>query len=52
MHAVHKISGQEVAIKVIDKSKLDESSRKQIQVEATILYKFRHPNIVKVVEVF
>ena len=52
MHAVHKSSGQEVAIKVIDKSKLDESSLKQIQVEAKILYKSRHPSLVKVIEVF
>lgn len=41
-----------MAIKVVNKALLDEASRAQYSVEATILYNARHPNIVKVVEAF
>ena len=52
MHAQHKSTRAEVAIKVINKTKLDEISRTQFKSETAILYRAKNPNIVKVVEAF
>ena len=52
MHAIHKSTGAEVAIKVINKANLGDKGRSQFRSEADILYRTKHPSIVKVVEVF
>ena len=52
MHATHKSTGDEVAIKVFDRSLMDENARAHFKTEASILYKCKHHNVVKVIEVF
>ena len=42
----------ELAVKVADKKKLDKNAISQFKYEASILYKCRHQNIVKCLEVF
>lgn len=49
---VHKITGKKVAVKAIDKEKLEVSGSSQFQNEAAILYQCRHQQIIKCVEVF
>ena len=52
LRGAHKITGQQVAIKKIKKTKLDSKMRAQIYSEAKILYKCSHEIIIKCVEVF
>ena len=52
LKAYHKITKQPVAVKKIDKCKLDDKNRAQIYSEAKILYKCSHDVIIKCVEVF
>ena len=42
----------DVAVKVADKKKLDQNAISQFKYEASLLYKCRHPHIVKCLEVF
>nr|KAG5708727.1 hypothetical protein BaRGS_034944 [Batillaria attramentaria] len=49
--AKHRITKTEVAIKIIDKSQLDESNMKKIYREVTILKMLSHPHIVKLYQV-
>ena len=46
------MSHKDVAVKVADKKKLDENTLSQFKYEASVLYKSRHPYIVKCLEVF
>ena len=47
-YGVHKVTGQKVAIKVYDRSKIcNVSQQKCIETEIKILMKLEHPNIVK-----
>ncbi|ORY53561.1 Pkinase-domain-containing protein [Rhizoclosmatium globosum] len=47
----HKLTGQEVAIKVIDKTTLDEKKLGKLYREVRIMKMLNHPNIVKLYEV-
>lgn len=49
--ATHKLTGQEVAVKVIDKSVLDEKKLSKLYREVKIMKGLHHPNIVKLYEV-
>ena len=49
MHAKHRVSHMEVAVKVADKQ---NAAIFKLKNEASILYKCRHPNIVRCLEVF
>lgn len=49
--AKHRITKTEVAIKIIDKSQLDESNMKKIYREVTILKMLSHSHIVKLYQV-
>eukprot|EP00055_Hartaetosiga_balthica_P013557 m.70195 g.70195 ORF g.70195 m.70195 type:complete len:579 (+) comp8301_c0_seq1:195-1931(+) len=49
--AKHKVSGVEVAIKIIDKSNLNPEGLYKVNREVRILKKLDHPNIVKLYEV-
>ena len=48
--AVKKETGEEVAIKIIDRIKAGETEQKRLQTEILILEKVRHPNIVSLRE--
>ena len=48
MHAKHRVSCMEVAVKVADK----QNAISKLKYEASVLYKCRHPHIVKCLEVF
>ena len=50
--ACHRISGQRVAIKIINKKKLIESKNTQYYEEAKTLISCRHANIIRYVESF
>ncbi|XP_020088354.1 CBL-interacting serine/threonine-protein kinase 12-like [Ananas comosus] len=52
-HARHISTGDEVAIKVVEKSKIfkSELSKEHIEREIAVLYRLRHPNIVRLFEV-
>ena len=51
--AKHKLAKKLVAIKSINKEFIQEDSQKQkVLLETTILKKFRHPNVVKLFEMF
>jgi 5'-AMP-activated protein kinase catalytic alpha subunit len=51
--AKHKLSKKLVAVKVINKEFLwDENHKQKILLETKILKKFRHPNVVKLLETF
>jgi serine/threonine protein kinase len=45
--ALHKLANRLVAIKVLNKSLLDEASRKKVLNEVNILSQLRHSNVVK-----
>ena len=47
MHAKHKASNMEVAVKVADK----QNAISKLKYEASILYKCRHAHIAKCIEV-
>ncbi|KAJ3116136.1 Map microtubule affinity-regulating kinase [Phlyctochytrium bullatum] len=49
--AKHKLTGAEVAIKVIDKTKLDEKKLGKLYREVRIMKMLHHPHIVKLYEV-
>jgi MAP/microtubule affinity-regulating kinase len=49
--AKHKLTGQEVAIKIIDKTSLDEKKLSKLYREVRIMKLLHHPNIVKLYEV-
>lgn len=51
--AVHKATGQRVAIKFYDKSKLsDVQRRKSVRREIKLMEKMNHPNIIKLYDSF
>jgi serine/threonine protein kinase len=50
--AVHKETGERVAIKIFDKTSLDEDDEVALQSEVDILSQIDHPNAVKLVEIF
>ena len=52
LKGVHLVTGQKVAIKKIEKSKLDSKMQAQIYSEAKVLYKCSHDVVIKCVEVF
>ncbi|CAD8099064.1 unnamed protein product [Paramecium primaurelia] len=47
---IHKLTGEKVAIKIIDKTKQQESDYVRIHREISILRKLRHPNVVQLFE--
>jgi len=49
--AKHKITGAEVAIKIIDKTKMDPKKISKMYREVRILKMLHHPNIIKLYEV-
>ncbi|XP_075222290.1 serine/threonine-protein kinase SIK3-like isoform X2 [Lycorma delicatula] len=49
--ATHIVTKTKVAIKIIDKTKLDEDNLKKIFREIQILTKLRHPNIIRLYQV-
>lgn len=49
---IKKTTGEEVAIKIIDKSNLETDDQIALQLEVEILSKIDHPNIVKLYEVY
>ncbi|TPX33575.1 hypothetical protein SmJEL517_g03569 [Synchytrium microbalum] len=49
--AKHKLTGAEVAIKIIDKTTLDEKKLSKLYREVRIMKMLHHPNIVKLYEV-
>lgn len=49
--AKHKITGTEVAIKIIDKTQLDEKKLSKLYREVRIMKMLHHPHIVKLYEV-
>ncbi|KAJ3100883.1 Serine/threonine-protein kinase par-1 [Phlyctochytrium planicorne] len=49
--AKHKLTGAEVAVKVIDKTKLDEKKLGKLYREVRIMKMLHHPHIVKLYEV-
>ncbi|XP_077985646.1 serine/threonine-protein kinase SIK2-like isoform X2 [Glandiceps talaboti] len=49
--ARHRITKSEVAIKIIDKSQLDETNLKKVYREVQIMKLLNHPNIVKLYQV-
>ncbi|CAK57035.1 unnamed protein product (macronuclear) [Paramecium tetraurelia] len=48
---IHKLTGEKVAIKIIDKTKQQESDYVRIHREISILRKLRHPNVVQLFEI-
>lgn len=51
--ATHKLTGKLVAIKTIDKTYMkDDFSRRKVMQEVYILKKIRHPNVIRLLEVF
>ena len=49
--ARHRLTDQEVAVKIIDKSKLDEKKLAKLHREVRIMKMVHHPNIIKLYEV-
>ncbi|KNE67824.1 CAMK/CAMKL/MARK protein kinase [Allomyces macrogynus ATCC 38327] len=49
--AKHKMTGQEVAIKIIDKTQLDEKKLNKLYREVRIMKTLHHPHIVRLYEV-
>ncbi|XP_052403044.1 serine/threonine-protein kinase SIK1-like [Carassius gibelio] len=49
--ARHKVTKTEVAIKIIDKTRLDESDLKKIKREVQIMKLLKHPHIIKLYQV-
>ena len=44
-------TGEKVAVKVIDKMKLDQSTRTQMMQEVRLMKLVQHPNVVRLYEV-
>lgn len=51
-YAVNKLTGQEVAVKIIDRKDLGEDEEVALKTEVEILSNLDHPNVVKMFEVF
>ncbi|KAJ1511332.1 MAP/microtubule affinity-regulating kinase 3, partial [Coelomomyces lativittatus] len=49
--AKHKMTAQEVAVKIIDKTQLDEKKLNKLYREVRIMKSLHHPNIVRLYEV-
>ena len=49
--ARHVFTGEKVAVKVIDKMKLDQSMRTQMMQEVRLMKLVQHPNVVRLYEV-
>ncbi|TPX44832.1 hypothetical protein SeMB42_g04192 [Synchytrium endobioticum] len=49
--ATHTLTGQKVAVKIIDKTKLDKATAKKLHREVRIMKMLSHPHIVKLYEV-
>lgn len=49
--ATHTLTGQKVAVKIIDKSKLDKQTSKKLFREVRIMKMLNHPHIVRLYEV-
>ena len=49
--AKHVFTGEKVAVKVIDKMKLDQSTRTQMMQEVRLMKLVQHPNVVRLYEV-
>ena len=49
--ARHVFTGERVAVKVIDKLKLDQSTRTQMMQEVRLMKLVQHPNVVRLYEV-
>ena len=47
----HVFTGEKVAVKVIDKMKLDQSTRTQMLQEVKLMKLVQHPNVVRLYEV-
>ena len=52
MRATHKVTKAEVAIKIVDKELLAESKSVQVKEEAQSMILCKHPNIIKLSEVY
>jgi len=51
--ARHILTDEKVAIKIIDKSSIqNEADKKRLDIELKILRKVRHPNIAQLFEIF
>ena len=51
LHAIHRASGKEVAIKVVDKTKTSQKLLSMFQGEAMILRRMNNKNVLKLIEV-
>jgi calcium/calmodulin-dependent protein kinase I len=51
-YAVNKVTGQEVAVKIIDRKDMGEDDEVALRTEVEILSNLDHPNVVKMFEVF
>ena len=51
VHARHRTTNKEVAIKVVDKEKINKKMLAQFHSEAELLGRLSHSNIVKMIEV-
>ncbi|XP_046630920.1 serine/threonine-protein kinase SIK3-like isoform X3 [Daphnia pulicaria] len=49
--AVHRITKSKVAIKIVDKTKLDEDNLNKTKREVEVMKKLKHPNIIKLYQV-
>jgi 5'-AMP-activated protein kinase catalytic alpha subunit len=50
---IHKLTGQKVAIKTVDKALMkDEYSKRKLLQEVYLLKKVRHTNVIRLLEVF
>lgn len=49
--AVHKLTQKQVAIKIIDKTKLNSNDYSKVQLEIQILSMMRHKNIIRLIDV-
>ena len=49
--AKHVFTGEKVAVKVIDKMKLDQMTRTQMMQEVRLMKLVQHPNVVRLYEV-
>ena len=52
MHAKHRSSGDEVAIKILDKSKVTLSCVSSFKNETAFLKLLKHDNVINIIEVF
>ena len=51
IHAIHRASGKDVAIKVVDKENTNEKMLAQFHAEAAIIGRLKHSNVLKLIEV-